>query len=80
MGHTIGEQSIQFDSSVYLLGAGSVVGKRKGMDPWENILTRSDRKTVCLDAVPGKRQKAHFRKRLSRSLWKKPEFPGKSCV
>ena len=33
MGHTIGEQSIQFDSSVYLLGAGSVVGKKEGDGP-----------------------------------------------
>ena len=33
MGHTVGEQSIQFDSSVYLLGAGSVVGKKEGDGP-----------------------------------------------
>ena len=33
MGHTIGTQSIEFDSSVYILGAGSVVGKKEGEGP-----------------------------------------------
>ena len=58
MGHTVGEQSIQFDSSVYLLGAGSVVGKKEGDGPLENILIRSEKKTVSLAAAPGRRRKA----------------------
>ena len=33
MGYTVGEQSIQFDSGVYFLGAGSVVGKKEGDGP-----------------------------------------------
>ena len=33
MGHTIGTQSIEFDTSVYVLGAGSVVGKKEGEGP-----------------------------------------------
>lgn len=33
MGSTIGEQSIQFDSRVYILGAGSIVGQMEGEGP-----------------------------------------------
>ena len=40
MGRIKGSQSIQFDKPVYILGAGSIVGKKKGKDLWENILTK----------------------------------------
>ena len=33
MGKFIGSQSIQFDKSVYILGAGSIVGKKEGDGP-----------------------------------------------
>ena len=33
MGRIIGSQSIQFDKPVYILGAGSIVGKKEGEGP-----------------------------------------------